>query len=49
MENQVWHFDFLYKVNRGKKFIIIIKKDLYSEYFFSPSILLHVLYFMNEK
>ena len=37
LENQVWHFDFLYKVNRGKRFIIIIKEDLYSEYlFFSP-------------
>lgn len=32
--NQVWHFDFLYKMNCGKKFIIIIKEDLCSEYVF---------------
>lgn len=32
--NQVWHFDFLYKVNCGKKFIIIIKEDLCREYVF---------------
>lgn len=47
LANQVWHFDFLYKVSHGKILIMIIKEDFGSEYFFFSSIL--TWYFMNKK
>lgn len=49
LANQGWHFDFLYKVNCGKRFIIMIKEDLCSEVRFFPCILLYCWYFMTKK
>lgn len=48
--DQVWHFDFLCKVNFGKGFIIIIKEDLCKEYlFFLYSVTPLVFYEQKEK